>query len=88
MSKLSENQDFDLILTDWNMPNMNGLEFIKSVQASDQKSVPIIMITTEAEKAKDALNGQDFKGRTLRIDEARPRREQSRGGGGGGYRRY
>lgn len=52
MTKLSENQGFDLILTDWNMPNMNGLEFIKSVQGSDHKSVPIIMVTTEAEKAK------------------------------------
>ncbi len=39
----------------------------------------------EAEKAKDALNETDFKGRTLRVDEARPprSREQNRG-----YRRY
>ena len=40
----------------------------------------------EAEAAMTALNGSDFDGRTLRIDEARPRRERddrSRGGGGG-----
>ena len=39
----------------------------------------------EAEKAKEELNGTEFKGRTLRVDEARPprRREQDRG-----YRRY
>lgn len=39
---------------------------------------------SEAEKAKEALNGSEFKGRTLRVDEARPpRSRQSRG-----YRRY
>ena len=48
----------------------------------------------EAEKARESLNGSDFKGRTLRVDEARPPRTRSfsdRGGGrgrGGGFRRY
>jgi RNA recognition motif-containing protein len=43
----------------------------------------------EAEKAKDALNGTEFVGRSLNVDEARPPRSRdSRGGGGGGYRRY
>jgi RNA recognition motif-containing protein len=32
--------------------------------------------SAEAEKAKDELNGTDFIGRTLKIDEARPRRER------------
>ena len=39
-----------------------------------------------AEKAADAiaaLNGKDFNGRALRIDEARPKTERSEGGGGG-----
>jgi cold-inducible RNA-binding protein len=35
-----------------------------------------------------ALNGQDFSGRALRIDEARPRRERTGGGGEGGGRRF
>jgi RNA recognition motif-containing protein len=39
---------------------------------------------SEAEKAKEALNGSDFKGRTLRIDEARPPRSRQRRD----YRRY
>jgi RNA recognition motif-containing protein len=47
---------------------------------------------TEAEKAKEALNGSNHKGRTLRVDEARPPKERSFGGGGRGgdrsYRRY
>lgn len=36
----------DLILSDINMPNMDGLEFIKAVRANGN-TVPIVMITTE-----------------------------------------
>ena len=39
----------------------------------------------EAEKAKEALNGSDYKGRTLRVDEARPPRD--RGAGRGGFKK-
>jgi len=39
----------------------------------------------EAQAAIDALNGQDHNGRTLTVNEARPR-ENRGGGGGGGYR--
>ena len=42
---------FDLVLTDWNMPGKSGLEVIKEIRAKDPK-VPIIMITTEAEKSR------------------------------------
>jgi len=41
----------ELILTDWNMPEMNGLEFVKAVRKIDQDT-PIIMITTEGGKAE------------------------------------
>jgi len=37
------------ILTDWNMPVMNGLDFIKEIRKTE-KSVPIMMITTEGGK--------------------------------------
>jgi len=39
----------DLILTDWNMPEMNGLEFVKWIRSRDEET-PIIMITTEGGK--------------------------------------
>ncbi len=42
---------FDLVLTDWNMPGKSGLEVIQEIRAKDPK-VPIIMITTEAEKSR------------------------------------
>ena len=41
-----------LILLDWNMPGMNGIEFLEVVTSKVQyHSIPIIMVTTEAEKA-------------------------------------
>jgi cold-inducible RNA-binding protein len=44
------------------------------------------MNTQEAANAAIlALNGKDFKGRPLTVNEARPREERSGGGGGGGY---
>ena len=43
----------------------------------------------EAQKAIAALNGKDLRGRTINVNEARPRTEGSRSGGGfGGNRRY
>jgi RNA recognition motif-containing protein len=38
----------------------------------------------EAEKAKEALDGYEFQGRALKVDEARPRRDN----GNRGYQRY
>lgn len=36
----------DAIITDWNMPEMGGLEFVKYVRAGPYKSIPILMVTT------------------------------------------
>jgi len=38
----------------------------------------------EARAAIEALNGTDLKGRTLNVNEAKPRNDKPRGGGGGG----
>ena len=44
----------------------------------------------DAAKAKEALDGAEFEGRTLKVDEARPPREKPRRGGyqSRGYQRY
>lgn len=41
----------DLVLCDWNMPNMDGLEFVKAARGRGF-AAPIIMVTTESEKTK------------------------------------
>ena len=45
-------------------------------------------VKAEAQSAIDGLNGKELKGRTLKVNEARPRSEDRRGGGrrGGGQR--
>ncbi|MBB3204844.1 two-component system chemotaxis response regulator CheY [Rhodopirellula rubra] len=54
LSKFGDGVGFDMILTDWNMPNMNGLEFVKAVR-NDGHKLPIMMITTETEKSQVLL---------------------------------
>lgn len=52
MKKL-DGQEFDLIITDLHMPNMNGLEFIKEVRKTDKyKYTPILYLTTESQQSK------------------------------------
>ncbi|MBW2308206.1 MAG: chemotaxis response regulator CheY [Deltaproteobacteria bacterium] len=42
---------FDLIVSDWNMPNMSGLELLKAIRSSQElKEIPFLMVTAEAKK--------------------------------------
>ena len=47
--KLLSGNKIDLILLDWNMPNLSGIDFLKKVRSMDEyKKIPIIMVTSEA----------------------------------------
>lgn len=51
LGKLSP--DIDLVITDFNMPGMNGIEVIRSIREGEvARSVPILMLTTESEAEK------------------------------------
>ena len=50
LEKLRENPEISLVLVDWNMPVMDGLEFIQEVRRERAwDSVQIVMVTTETE---------------------------------------
>ena len=49
--KILESQDVDLIVSDWNMPKMTGLELLKWVRSNEKtKDLPFLMVTAEAQK--------------------------------------
>lgn len=50
LEKLNASQ-FELIISDWNMPNMMGLDFLKEVRSNDiYREVPFLMVTAESQK--------------------------------------
>lgn len=53
LDKVNSNEDLDLILLDWNMPNMSGIEFVKTLRSLNlSKRIPVVMVTTEGSDAK------------------------------------
>jgi two-component system chemotaxis response regulator CheY len=52
LEKLDANK-FDLVISDWEMPEMNGLELLEKIKASEKhKDIPVMMVTAEAEQEK------------------------------------
>lgn len=44
---------FQVVISDWNMPNLDGVAFLKKVRATKEwKNLPFILLTTESEKGK------------------------------------
>ncbi len=53
LDKVNANGDLDLILLDWNMPNMSGIEFVKTLRSLNlDRRIPVVMVTTEGSDAK------------------------------------
>ncbi|MBN2706400.1 MAG: chemotaxis response regulator CheY [Deltaproteobacteria bacterium] len=46
-----QSEPFDLVITDWNMPKMSGLELLKNIRGDENlKNIPVLMVTAEALK--------------------------------------
>jgi len=49
--EIAEKEDIGLFLVDWNMPGVNGLQFVKKIRSmANYEKTPIIMVTSEAAK--------------------------------------
>ena len=49
LQAIEDHGPFDVLLVDWKMPNMDGLELVQKIRATD-RTTPIIMVSTEAQK--------------------------------------
>jgi len=48
---LKQKSDIEFVISDWNMPNMTGIELLKAVRAEQSlKGLPFLMVTAEADK--------------------------------------
>ena len=44
-------EPFDFVVSDWNMPNMTGIDLLRAIRADDSlKHLPVLMVTAEAKK--------------------------------------
>jgi len=63
-----QNGDFDFVVTDWNMPGMQGIDLLKAIRADEKlKHLPVLLVTAEAKKeqiveaAQAGVNGYVVK---------------------------
>ena len=69
-----QNGDFDFLISDWNMPQMKGIDLLKNVRSDDKlKHLPVLLVTAEAkreqiiEAANAGVNGYVVKPFTAEI---------------------
>jgi len=56
LERLRQSGPIDLVLVDWNMPEMDGLAFVRAVRADPTyKSVRLMMVTTENDLSRVAI---------------------------------
>lgn len=51
--------DYDFVVTDWNMPGMQGIDLLKAIRADAKLShIPVLMVTAEAKKEQIVMAAQ------------------------------
>jgi two-component system chemotaxis response regulator CheY len=51
LAKIGDGGNYDFVISDWNMPEMTGIELLKQVRANEAtKDLPFLMVTAEAKK--------------------------------------
>ncbi len=56
-----ENGDYDFVITDWNMPIMQGIDLLRKIRANPNpklKSLPVLMVTAEAKREQIIIAAQ------------------------------
>jgi RNA recognition motif-containing protein len=61
------------------------VQVIMDRETGRSRGFGFVEMSSGAEEAVAAMNGAEFQGRRLTVNEAKPREERPRGGGGGGY---
>lgn len=63
-----QNGEYDFVVTDWNMPGMQGIDLLRAIRADERlKHIPVLMVTAEAkreqiiEAAQAGVNGYIVK---------------------------
>lgn len=61
LTKLQSDDSINFVITDWNMPDVSGLELVKSIRSDDKfGAIPILMVTTRGLK-EDILEALQAK---------------------------
>jgi RNA recognition motif-containing protein len=60
-------------------------QVIQDRETGRSRGFGFVEMSAGADEAVQAMNGAEYQGRRLTVNEAKPREERPRGGGGGGY---
>jgi len=89
LEKISaHHKEIDLILLDWNMPEMNGYDVLVAIKSNDEyKNIPVMMVTTEGQKssiiAAVRAGADNYLVKPFTVDELESKIIECIGRGGG-----